>query len=250
MEDLKLLIDLHKANLRQGPGSDTQTLRALELSGLAGRQNLQIADLGCGCGASALLLAEQLDAQIQAVDFIPEFLAELNRRAKRRRVAERISTLELSFRDLSFEPESLDAIWSEGAIYNLGFEAGIEAWKGFLKPGGVLALSEITWLTKDRPAALQHYWDENYSQIDLASTKLAQLEEHGFKTIAYFALPESCWIDCYYRPLQAAFPVFLETHQHSEQARALVAAEQQEIALYEKYKHYFSYGFYLARKWQ
>jgi hypothetical protein len=35
--------------------------------------------------------------------------------------------------------EELDAIWSEGAIYNMGFEAAIAAWKAFLKPGGILS---------------------------------------------------------------------------------------------------------------
>lgn len=37
MEDLSLLIDLHRDALRQGPGGDQQTRLAIEMSGLRGR---------------------------------------------------------------------------------------------------------------------------------------------------------------------------------------------------------------------
>jgi len=248
MDDVQILVDLHKPNRRQGPGSDEHTRRALELSGMIGREGLKIADIGCGTGASALVLAEHLDAQITAVDLFPEFLSELTRRAEERGVAERIKTLSASMDELRFEPGSLDAIWSEGAIYNLGFEAGVEAWRAFLEPGGVLAVSEITWLTTERPAELQSHWEREYPQVDLASGKLAVLEKHGFTPIGYFPLSESCWLENYYRPLQARFPALLEQYEHSDAARACVEAEEHEIALYERYKAHVSYGFYIARK--
>lgn len=44
------------------------------------------------------------------------------------------------------------------------------------------------------------------------------------------------------------FSAFLGTHQSSEEAKAIVAAEEREIDLYERYKPYESYGFYEARK--
>jgi ubiquinone/menaquinone biosynthesis C-methylase UbiE len=248
MDDMQILIDLHKPNPRQGPGSEESTRRALELSGMIGRKGLKVADVGCGAGASALVLAEHLGAQITAVDLFPEFLSELTRRAEERGVSERIKTLSASMEDLPFEPESLDAIWSEGAIYNMGFESGVEAWRAFLKPGGVLAVSEITWLTSERPAELQTHWEREYPQIDLASGKLAILERHGFTPIGYFPLPESCWLENFYRPLQSRFPELLEQYEHSDAARACVEAAEREIALYERNKAHVSYGFYIARK--
>jgi cyclopropane fatty-acyl-phospholipid synthase-like methyltransferase len=93
MNDFQILLDLHRPNPRQGPGSDEATLRALELSGLIGRAGLQVADVGCGTGASTLLLAERLDAHIRAVDLFPEFLEELMRRATERGVADRVTTV-------------------------------------------------------------------------------------------------------------------------------------------------------------
>jgi len=224
------------------------TRRALELSGLLERDKLEVADLGCGTGASTMVLAEELDAEITAVDLFADFLQELKRRAEARGVASRITTVNASFDALTFAAESLDVVWSEGAIYNLGFSAGVEAWSRLLKPAGVLAVSELTWITAERPAELDDHWQAAYPEVDTASAKLAILEQHGLTPVGYFPLPPSCWLEHYYRPLQARFAELLEQHDHSEEARALVAAEQGEIALYERYRDYVSYGFYVARR--
>jgi tRNA splicing endonuclease len=48
--------------------------------------------------------------------------------------------------------------------------------------------------------------------------------------------------------MQARFEDFLDRNANSEEARAVVAAEQREIELYEAYKAYVSYGVYVARK--
>jgi len=248
MDDLQLLIDLHAQGRRQGPGGDAETERALELAGVDRAVPLKVADIGCGTGASALLLAGLLNARVTAVDFLPEFLEVLQQRASSLGVADRISTLACSMDALPFAAEELDIIWSEGAIYNIGFEKGVADWKRHLKPGGLLVASEITWLTDARPTELQHHWERQYPEIDVASAKIRVLEEHGYSPAGYFVLPEHCWLDEYYRPMQARFDHFLQRHGHSAEARAVVAVEQREIELYETYKAYVGYGVYVARK--
>ena len=142
MDELQLLLDLHKDGARQGPGGDHETSLAVALSGLRGKADLRIADIGCGTGASTLVLARELDAHITAVDFLPEFLDRLEDAAGRSGFADRITTLAASMESLPFAPAAYDAIWSEGAIYNMGFAKGLQVWKKFLKPGGYLAVSE------------------------------------------------------------------------------------------------------------
>lgn len=250
MEDsqLKLLMDFHRDAIRQGPGGEAETRRALELAGLDRSHPLKIADIGCGTGASTLLLAKELDAEITAVDFLAGFLDELQCRALDEGVAGKITTLDCSMDQLPFAEREFDVIWSEGAVYNMGFEAGVTAWKRFLKPGGKLIVSEITWLSATRPPDLQSYWDEAYPEIDVASAKIAVLERHGYCPEAYFVLPPHCWVENYYRPMQRRFDGFLERHGRSEEARAIVAGEEREIALYEQYSTYYGYGMYLAKK--
>ncbi len=243
-----LLIDLHKGNKRQGPGGDEQTIQAIKLANLPERsQPLKIADIGCGTGASKLRLAEDLNAEITAVDLFQDFLDVLSENARKSCVADKITTLAVSMDDLPFEKNSLDVIWTEGAIYNMGFAKGVEYFKRFLKPGGILAASEITWLTRERPAEIQQYWDAEYPEIATASDKIKVLEDHGFILKGYFPLPEPCWVENYYTPLENSFDGFIAKH-NSDDARAIINAEKAEIALYRKHQTYYSYGFYIAQK--
>ena len=246
--DLSLLVDLHRDGKRQGPGGDDETRLAITLSGLSGRTGLKIADIGSGTGASTLVLAQALDASVTAVDFLPDFLRDLEIATERQNLMKRIETLAASMDALPFEEQSFDAIWSEGAIYNIGFTNGIQAWRRLLKPDGILAVSELTWLTKERPAELEQHWLREYPEVDTASTKMAILEDNGFSPIGYFALPKRCWLDNYYRPMQARFAAFLERNDTSDAAAAIVAAEEHEIALYERYSAFVSYGYYVARR--
>jgi SAM-dependent methyltransferase len=248
MDDLDLLLDFHLGSARQGPGGDEETALAIQLAGLEGAKGLTIADIGCGNGASARQLARTLDAHVTAVDFLAPFLAELEAASAEAGLSGRITTLEASMDALPFADDQFDVIWAEGAIYNMGFKAGVEAWRRFLKPGGVLAVSELTWLTAQRPAELQAHWDAEYPEVDVASAKMAVLEQAGYSPMGYFTLPEHCWLENYYRPIQARFDAFLVRHGHSDAAKAIVAAERREIDLYERFKAYVSYGFYIARK--
>jgi ubiquinone/menaquinone biosynthesis C-methylase UbiE len=246
-EELSLLVDLHRGAERHGPGSDAITLRAMTLAGLTPAP-LKIADIGCGTGASTLLLAEQLGADITAVDFLPDFIGELNLRAERRGLSGKITPLVCSMDELPFGDEEFDVIWSEGAIYNIGFERGARDWARFLKPGGVLVASEVTWTTAARPNDIQSYWDAAYPEIDTASSKIAVLENCGYSPLGYFTLPQECWLENYYRPIQNSFEEFLERNNHSDGAKAIVAAEREEIEMYENNCSYYSYGMYIAQK--
>jgi len=243
-----MLIDLHLDAERQGPGGETETKLAMNLAGLDRSSRLRIADIGCGTGASTILLAKELDADIVAVDFLPEFLKELQTRANDNLVADRITTLNCSMDALPFRVEEFDVIWSEGAVYNMGFEVGVSAWNRFLKPGGKLVVSEITWLSDKRPPDLQSHWEEEYPEIDVASEKFRILERNGYSPEAYFVLQAHCWLQNYYWPMQNRFDAFLKRHSRSNQAKAIVEAEKHEINLYEKYSAYYSYGFYVAKK--
>lgn len=248
MDDYNLLIDLHKQSHRQGPGGDAETEKALNLAIVDRTAPLKVADIGCGTGASALILAKLLNARITAVDFLQDFLSVLEEKAANTGVADRVSTLACSMDNLPFADEELDVIWSEGAIYNIGFEKGVADWRRYLKAGGLLVASEITWITDSRPQELQDHWNSEYPEIDVASAKIRVLEKHGYSPVGYFVLPEHCWLDQYYLPMQASFEDFLNRNGNSEEARAIVAAEQREIDLYETYKAYISYGVYVAKK--
>ena len=248
MTELELIIDLHKYSERQGPGSETETLKALDIMNFASDKELKVTDIGCGSGGQTITLAENLNGQITAVDLFPEFLDELNEKSQKLGLKEKIKTLEKSMDDLPFNNEEFDIIWSEGAIYNLGFENGIKKWKDYLKTGGYLAVSEITWITNSRPSKIEDFWTQEYPEIDIASNKIKILENNGYTLVGYFYLTQNSWIENYYKPMEERFDTFLERNNNSELARKVVKENKFEIELYQKYKNYYNYGFYIARK--
>ncbi|KZY62857.1 class I SAM-dependent methyltransferase, partial [Oleiphilus sp. HI0066] len=185
---------------------------------------------------------------ITSVDFLQAFLDVLNDRASEVELASRISTLCASMDDLPFEANSYDVLWSEGAIYNIGFAKGIQEWKAYLKQGGVLVVSEVTWTTDERPQELEDYWEAAYPEIDTASNKMKVLERAGYQPLGYFTLDLHCWLEGYYGPIQASYNAFLERNANSEGAKEIIAAEREEVAMYEKFKDFYSYGVYIAKK--
>jgi SAM-dependent methyltransferase len=248
MTELELLVDLHKNTARQGPGSVADTLRALEFLQLPKDRDLKVADIGCGSGSQTLTLAKQIRGEIIAVDIFPEFLEKLEREAQRSGFDGKVKTLQRSMDQLDFEKESLDLIWSEGAIYIMGFEEGVKYWKQFLKPGGYIAVSEMTWITSSRPSEVEAYWMDTYPEIGTAGDKISVLEKNGFSLVGYFYLPPESWIDNYYKNVEYEFDEFMQRQGHSELAKKVVGENRQEIELYLKNKAFYSYGFYVARK--
>ena len=149
---------------------------------------------------------------------------------------------------LSFRRESLDLLWSEGAIYNLGFAEGIDTFRPFLRPGGVIAVSEITWLRPDPPAGIREHWESEYSQIAPAAEKISTLERAGYDLLGYFVLPPGCWLENYYAPTEKRISAFLQRHAGVPEARILVKMERDEADLFKRFQQWFGYGFYIARK--
>lgn len=248
MTEIELIIDLHKNAQRQGPGSKQDTLKALEFIELSDEREMKILDIGCGTGGQTITLAKNVKGQITAVDLFPEFLKTLESNSEKLGLSKRIRTLKSSMDDLTFQKGEFDLIWSEGAIYIMGFEKGIENWKHFLVDGGYLAVSEMTWISNERPEEIETFWNTEYPEIDTASNKIKILEEHGFTLTGYFVLPADSWLRNYYEPLESNFDSFLMRNNYSELALKIVGENKKEIELYKKFKNYFSYGFYIARK--
>ena len=74
------------------------------------------------------------------------------------------------------------------------------------------------------------------------------MEEAGYSPVAHFILPEYCWLDCFYKPMQENIPLFLEKYKNSKPAQQLVQRELDEIDYYRKYKSYYGYVFYIGMK--
>ena len=245
--DLSLICEYFSSISRQGPGSDEATRRALSMIGDIGSEAV-IADLGCGCGSQTVQLALNTHAKVKALDLFPLFIEKLTQRCHEAGVADRVEGIVGDMCNLSFAKASLDVIWSEGAIYNIGFKRGVTEWREYLKPEGWLAVSEASWLTDCRPSELEEFWNEAYPGIDTIANKVQQMRDAGYHDIRTFVLPPECWTDNFYIPQREAQLLFLERHPDSATAIGLVANQRHEAEMYSRFNAFYGYVFYIGRK--
>jgi SAM-dependent methyltransferase len=245
--DFDLICEYFSGIERQGPGSPGVTLRALSFIDHLTSES-RIADLGCGTGGQTMVLARNAPGHITGIDLFPRFIDLFNENAVKLNLQDRVKGMVGSMDALPYQPEELDLIWSEGAIYNIGFERGLNEWRRFLKPGGYVAVSEATWFTNERPAEIEDFWNEAYPGIGTIPQKVGQVQQAGYIPVATFILPETCWTDHFYVPQAAMRADFLRRHPGNQAAEELVANERREAELYSRFKEYYGYAFYIGRK--
>ncbi|MBW2455202.1 MAG: methyltransferase domain-containing protein [Deltaproteobacteria bacterium] len=245
----QLFMDIYERLPRQGPGMAESTHRALKLLGELPAA-LRVADIGCGVGKQTIDLAAQLgpEAHITAVDFYDPFLAQLRSRAAELGLEGRISTQVGDMAQLDFEPASLDVIWSEGAIYLMGFGHGLQAWRPFLAPGGGLVVSEASWLRDDVPEPCRRFWEAEYPAITTAEQNVRTLEAAGYRSLGHFALPDDGWERDYYVPLRRELARLRAGAALGEEDHAVLASMDDEIRLFEQYSAYYGYVFYVMQR--
>ena len=244
--DLNIIHDFFSNTERQGPGSSEETLKALNfIEGLT--EKSKIADIGCGTGGQTMVLRESTQCEIIGIDTWPDFINQFNHNAQIKNLHCRVKGIVGDMKNLPFQDEELDLIWSEGAIYNIGFERGLKEWRRFLKPGGYIAVTENTWFTEERPAEIEDFWQKAYPEIDTIPNKVAQMQKAGYLPVATYVLSESIWTD-YYRWQTLRRESFLEKYKGNKTAEEFIKYQQYEAELYDKYKAYYGYVFYIGKK--
>ena len=245
--DLEALFTLHSGIPREGPGSDEATREAIRrLPPLPLRPH--VFDLGCGPGKQTLVLARHFRTPIISVDFHAPYLDQLRDSAEAEGLSDLIDTRLGRMEELEAEPGSVDLIWIEGAIYIIGFAAGLRLWRPLLRDDGFLVASEATWLTDNPSEEAQSFWHEAYPAMTTVEGNTKTAAECGYEIFDHFTLPESAWWDEYYTPL-AVRAARLRQEADTNPALAEVLDDtESEISVYDRYSDSFGYVFYLMRK--
>ncbi len=243
------IFKVHRDMPRQGPGDNESTRRALNLTGLIGRP-LKVLDIGCGPGMQTVELAKNTDGKITALDFHKKYLEELSELAEKEGVRDKIELLEGSMFELGkyFKKETFDLIWSEGAIYIMGFERGLKEVKPFLKSGGYLAVSEITWLEDNPPKEIREFWDANYPQMGSVKSNVEIASESGYEVIDTFILSENSWWNNYYNPLKERCELFKKEEPNNSGLMDFIKESELEMELFKRYSSSYNYVFYIMKK--
>jgi ubiquinone/menaquinone biosynthesis C-methylase UbiE len=141
----------------------------------------RILDIGCGSGVPTMELARLGQGEVIGIDVDQRALDKLNRKIREAGFANRVQAMNCSILDMLFPDESFDIIWSEGAIFVVGFEMGIREWKRFLKPNGFMVI---------------------HDEKGNVEGKLEQISNCGYKLLGYFVLSQDTWRTEYFAPLE------------------------------------------------
>lgn len=244
--DWKIFFDIHKNLPREGSGRDEYTQKAFEI--IPPIKQPRILDIGCGPGLQTIKLAKLTDGEIIGIDIHQPYLDQLEKNAKKENLSHRIKTINQSMFNLDFPKEHFDIIWTEGSIFIIGFEQGLNEWKKFIKKNGYLAIHEMTWLKDNPPKEISDYWKKMYPAITTIEKNIEIIKKCNYKLIGHFPLPEDAWWDLYYNPLEKRLKKLKSKYKNNPKALEMINEEQKEIDLYRKYNEWYGSVFYIMQK--
>lgn len=184
---------IHADLPREGPGETADVAWAVEVAGTTSRARILDAASGPGGDMGALLRAAAR-GHVTAIDAHAPFVdAAQGRWGKDSRVT-------LLTGDYLSPEGPFDFIWCAGAVYFVGIEAALGAWRSALAVGGAVAFSEPCLFTDTPSDGAVRFW-EGYERLTDGAGIAAQVTRSGFETIATRRLSDVAW-ESYYRPLQ------------------------------------------------
>jgi SAM-dependent methyltransferase len=195
-----------------------------------------------------LCLARCLAGNIVAVDNHQPYLDVLAEHASAEQLESRVETLNASMDALPLHDGTFDLIWSEGAIYCMGFERGLKLWRRLLTADGILVVSELTWLSSNPPEEARRFWKRNYPAMENLEGNTKLVAGSGYELLATYLLPSKAWFPDYYDPLERRIDLLGEKYAHDPALLAELNAAREEIDLFRRYHDVYGYVFYAMQR--
>jgi SAM-dependent methyltransferase len=247
MEGMEYFYELFEALPRCGPGDNKSTRRAFNIIPKLPEQPL-ILDIGCGPGVQTIEIAKLSNGKIISLDNHQEFLDKLMKKAKDEELLDHIAPKNESMLDMDFEENTFDIIWSEGALYFMGFQNGLRRCHQLLKSDGFLAVTEIVYLVNNPPAPVIQYFEKEYPDIKAVKDKMEFIQNERFHLISSFTLPESSWLDGFYLPMEEELIRLNMKYHGNEIALGIFEEMKTEINFYKKFSDFYGYEFFVMQR--
>lgn len=242
-----IFFELYESLPRQGPGNRACAARALALC-----RDLPptpaVLDLGCGAGGQTLHLAELTSGPIVALDSHAASIERLRATVAVRGLADRIRPLVGDMAKPGLTSASVDLVWSEGALYNIGIEKALRICHGLLRPGGYLAFTDAVWCKENPPPEVKASFDGDYPTMGSVPNVLATIDKSGFSLIGHFTLPDEAWWDDFYTPMGIRIMELRDKYANNDEALAVLDQLAQEPEMHQRYSDYYAYEFFVLRR--
>lgn len=243
----ELFFEVYEHLPRQGPGNSQCVTWALELCQPLPERPI-VLDLGCGSGHQTLKLADLLAGEIIAIDNHAPFIERLNEKIHQMKLSDRVSAQVGDMAHVDLPAESVDLIWSEGALYSIGLHKALQVCSKLLRPGGFLAFTDAIWCNENPPSAVKVSFDLDYPGMGRLEDDLAMISECGFEIVGHFTLPDEAWWDDFYTPMEAHIDHLRDHYTGDPEALAILNQIAEEPAMHRRYSSFYAYEFFIARK--
>jgi hypothetical protein len=150
-------------------------------------------------------------------------------------------------RTLTKDDGPFDLIWSEGALFVVGFREGLTTCHSLLTPGGGLAVSELCWLRPDPPTDCRRFFSEVCPAMTDVEAALAAIRACGYELLGHFTVPESAWWTSYYHPVEERLRLLRKQHVGNVENLSMIESIQKEIDIYRQYSAYYGSVFFVMR---
>jgi len=244
--EMTYLAEIFEGLPRGGPGDDASTRRAFEaMDGLPA--NPRILDMGSGPGLPTRVLARVSGGTVVALDIFRGFLDSLRAAAEAEGLADRIEPVQGDMNALGFPDAAFDVVWSEGALFVMGFENGLREIRRLLCPGGWAAVSEAVYLTDRIPPEVRAFWDAEYPAIGPVEANFPIIERAGLIPVTHFIVPRAAWVE-FYANLERKLDQVEDRYRGNDLAWRVIESCRTEIRMNRDHGETYGYAFYVMRK--
>jgi SAM-dependent methyltransferase len=168
--------------------------------------------------------------------------------ARAARLPHRVDPVCADMRAAPFPPAVFDLVWSEGALYSIGFRRGLALCARLVRPGGVIAVSEAVWTAPEPPREVADWWTAACADIAAIDEKTGAVRDAGFDILGHFTLPREAWWDHLYGPIRARLEGLRQTWADDDAGLSVIAEFDAEIEMFERWGHTCGYEFFVARR--
>jgi len=226
------------------PAGKEFTLAAGYFAGI--NPSSRIADLGCGFGDGACIMAGQFRCRVVAIDSSEDNIEIARQSAIDKNVSHLISFERQNILEADFSQEPFELILGEGGILSyISRITGLAKAASWLIPRGWFAFSDLIFLSKNVPAEIKKIFENDSYHYESETTYRALVQEAGFDIHLMCLVPQSGW-DNYYAHMARR----LEDQNGFFSDQRIKLAFHKEIDAFYRLEafRYVGYIFCIARK--